>query len=276
MRVLSDVSPAGAALVAEQIFLTPRRHPRPTSEAEVLETARKRLSLPSTHGQLAAWEWGPADGPTVLLVHGWEGRGAQLGAMVAPLAAAGYRVVTFDAPGHGDSPGRHSSLIHFADAIASAAETLGPIHAIVAHSMGGPATLWAMRSRRLASRLVLIAPPLDLRDFSRELARTLAIPKDVRTRLHRRLAKRFGVPIEVLRADDVARAVRGPMLIIHDEDDQEVPVACGEAIARAWPGAAFVRTRGLGHRRILRQPDTVAAVARFISSPDDAPRPQPS
>ena len=52
--------------------------------------------------------WGA--GPSVLLVHGWEGRGAQLGALVDPLVAAGYRVVALDGPAHGDSPGRLSTL----------------------------------------------------------------------------------------------------------------------------------------------------------------------
>jgi pimeloyl-ACP methyl ester carboxylesterase len=269
MRVLSDVSPAGAALVAERIFLLPRRHARPIAEAEVLGAARVHRTLSTKYGELAAWEWGPADGPVVLLVHGWEGRGSQLGTLVGPMAAAGFRVVTFDAPAHGDSPGRLSSLVHFADAVARAAEAFGPLHDVVAHSMGGPATLWALRKRGPTPRLVLISPPLDVRDFSRQLARTLAMPETVRHRLHARLAKRFGVPVEALRADDVASTMRGPLLVIHDENDMEVPIECGVAIARAWPGAELVRTRGLGHRRLLRDGDTLATIMCFLSSPAD-------
>jgi hypothetical protein len=39
----------------------------------------------------------------------------------------------------------------------------------------------------------------------------------------------------------------------------------GEAVARAWPGAQFVRTTGLGHRRILRDPEVMARVTAFIA-----------
>jgi pimeloyl-ACP methyl ester carboxylesterase len=201
----------------------------------------------------------------VLLVHGWEGRGAQLGALVEPLTSVGFRVVAFDAPAHGDSPGERSSLFHFADAVERAAHVFGPLHGIVTHSMGGASTLWANRHGPLAVRLVMIAPPVDLRDFTRSLSRTLGLPEKVRGRVHRRLGARFGVPVEDVRAERLAATMRGPLLVVHDENDREVPIACGEAIARAWPGAEVVRTRGLGHQRILRDAETLRTVVRFVA-----------
>jgi pimeloyl-ACP methyl ester carboxylesterase len=266
MGVLSSVFPEGAAVLAERMFLTPRRHRRPPFERDVLRRAN-RVALLTQYGELAAWEWG-TDGPRVLLVHGWEGRGGQLGALVAPLTSLDFRVVTFDAPAHGDSAGGQSSLFHFADAVERAVEAFGPFHAIVTHSMGGASTLWASRNGPLASRLVMIAPPIDLRDFTRSLSRVLGLPEDVRGRVHRRLGARFGVSIEDVRAEHLASSMHGPLLVIHDEDDRDVPVACGEAIARAWPGAELVKTHGLGHRRVLRDPATLDAVVRFVAQPE--------
>ncbi|HEY8091254.1 MAG TPA: alpha/beta hydrolase [Polyangiaceae bacterium] len=263
LGILSRVAPEGAAAVAERMFLTPRRRPRPDAEWDVLLTG-EHVVLPTRHGDLAAWEWG-SDGPRVLLVHGWEGRGSQLGGLVAPLTALGFRVATFDAPAHGDSPGRRSSLFHFADAIESAAQVFGPLHGIVTHSMGGASALWAYRDGPLAARTVMIAPPVDLRDFTRTLSTTLSLPERVRQRVHRRLGARFGVPVEQVRAERLARTMCGPLLVIHDENDREVPIACGEAVASAWPGAELLRTRGLGHQRILRGADTLRAVVRFVA-----------
>jgi pimeloyl-ACP methyl ester carboxylesterase len=271
MQVLSRVSPEGAAAVAERMFLTPRRRERPAAEIALLERAR-RTTLPTRYGTLAAWEWGdtPSGAPTVLLVHGWEGRGAQLGALVPLLTSMDFRVVTFDAPGHGDSPGSRSSFFHFADAVQHAARAFGPLHAIVSHSMGGAVTVWASRDEALARRLVLIAPPIDLRDFTRAFSKTLGLPEEVRGRVHRRLGTRFGVPIEDARAERIAATLHGPLLVVHDQDDREVPIACGEAIARAWPGSELLRTRGLGHQRILRDPNTLQAVVRFVAQKGQA------
>jgi pimeloyl-ACP methyl ester carboxylesterase len=268
MGVLSRISPPGAAAIAERLFLSPRRHTRPESEREVLRRARS-LALPTQYGRLAAWEWGEASPgtsrPRVLLVHGWEGRGAQLGAFVDPLTALDFHVFTFDAPAHGDSPGSRSSLFHFADAVTRAVEEFGPFHAIVTHSMGGASTLWANRNGPLARRLVMIAPPIDLRDFTRSLSRMLGLPEEVRGRIHVRLGKRFGVPVEDVRAEKLASTMNGPLLVVHDENDRDVPLACGEAIANAWPGAEILRTKGLGHRRILHDPATLRTIVRFVA-----------
>src|SRR5205085_10246750 len=106
-RLPGGVGPAWAA----RLFTSPRRHPRPAREAAVLATARAvtldvvtRATGRDRAQRLAAWRWGT--GPTILLVHGWEGRGAQLGALVEPLVDAGFSVLTFDGPAHGDSSGK--------------------------------------------------------------------------------------------------------------------------------------------------------------------------
>jgi pimeloyl-ACP methyl ester carboxylesterase len=84
--------------------------------------------------------------------------------------------------------------------------------------------------------------------------------------LRRRLEARFHSSIwEFFSTDTNARAQTSPALIIHDEDDASVPLAQGELIAKAWRGARFIRTRGLGHNRILRDPATIETVVRFLA-----------
>src|SRR5205823_2922525 len=88
--------------LAERLFTSPHRHRRPERERAVLASGRQlslevTLRSPRWRGEqrrVNAWRWGA--GPTVLLVHGWEGRGSQLGAFVEPLVRAGLSVVAFD------------------------------------------------------------------------------------------------------------------------------------------------------------------------------------
>src|SRR5262252_7947571 len=106
-RVLGQVAPGLAAVVAARLFGTPPR--RQTAEAERHALAAARPGSVDTDGsRVATWTWGA--GPAVLLAHGWGSRGARLRSFVDPLVASGRSVVTFDAPGHGDSSGRTSSL----------------------------------------------------------------------------------------------------------------------------------------------------------------------
>ena len=99
-RVLSALAPALAARIAGRLFTTPPRARRPQAEIALLAAARARPMQIGAR-RIETWVWGA--GPSVLLVHGWGGRGAQLGALVGPLVARGFSVVTFDAPGHGAS-----------------------------------------------------------------------------------------------------------------------------------------------------------------------------
>jgi hypothetical protein len=40
----------------------------------------------------------------------------------------------------------------------------------------------------------------------------------------------------------------------------------GRAIASAWQGAELCSTRGLGHQRILRDPDVIGTVMQFLGA----------
>ncbi len=42
------------------------------------------------------------------------------------------------------------------------------------------------------------------------------------------------------------------------------------AVARAWPHARFLRTEGLGQYRILRDPQVIDRVVRFLADTDEA------
>jgi pimeloyl-ACP methyl ester carboxylesterase len=251
------VAPELTSAVAAHLFRRTRRSaPRP-GERGVLEGA-----LGWRIAGMQLWSWG--EGPTVLVVHGWNGRATQLGAFVEPLVARGYRVVAFDALGHGDSEGRQSSLPEFANCIRQVVEELGDVYGIVAHSLGGAATTFALAYGLRTERVVFVSPPADPRDFLKIFSATLGISDDVRVRVKRRVEKRLGVPMEEMLASALASRMRLPLLVVHDEEDKEVPVAVGRSVAEAWPGADLIVTRGLGHQRILRNPQVINAAVRFI------------
>ncbi len=284
LSVAEALSPALAARVSERVMFRTRRRAVPEAERDLLAVARF-TTVSSPHGRLPVWRWG--SGPTVLLVHGWNGRGAQLGGLVEPLVRAGYEVATFDAPGHGQAPGNESSMLHFADAIEAVLESIRPVlgsaHAIVTHSMGGPATVYAMsrfqrrgplaierelRETELpAKRFALVAPPIDVNEFVQGFARATSIGTEAERLLKRRIERRFGVTIDDLYAPALARRLSAPALVIHDADDREVPQSRGRKLAEAWPGAELIETRGLGHVRILRDESVVRRIVRFVDAP---------
>lgn len=263
------MAPGAAAEAAARLFLATRRHPLPERERVVLARAR-REALPSADGALPVWVWG-ADGPPVFLVHGWEGRGAQLGAFVEPLVAAGHRVVAWDAPGHGEAPGRSSSLVALARALEAAVGRFGPGAGLVAHSAGAVAATYAFARALPVERAVYVAPGADLVAYSRLFARRLGLPESFRRRVQVRVERRIGVAWSELEPLALAAAIDRPLLVLSDRGDREAPLSSVEALAARWPEARLVVTEGLGHRRILRDPEVVDAATRFLTGEAKAP-----
>jgi pimeloyl-ACP methyl ester carboxylesterase len=257
--------------LAERMFITPRRYARPDRERVVLAGARPFevdvvLRSPRWNGArrtLAAWRWG--FGPTVLLVHGWEGRGSQLGAFVEPLVAAGCSVVAFDALGHGASPDRRLYLTDFADCIAAVADAVGPLHGLVAHSFGAAAVLLAhARAGVDARRNVLVSPNVLVADAVARFATFLGLDASERDALERRIGEHAGVRADALALEPLVAGRDAGLLAIHDRDDREVGFRHAERLAAAWPDAELHATTGLGHRRILRDPDVIARAVEFV------------
>lgn len=259
---LSALSTDLAARAGERLFMTPPRVAAPAREREVL-AAWERFTVPTRRGALATWRRGA--GPTVLLVHGWGGRGGQLAPFAPALLAAGCRVVTFDGPAHGASPGRRASVVHFADALQDLVSATGA-RAAIGHSMGGAALAVALaRGLPLAAAAVIGSPRTPAGFFS-IFGDALALPGPVRERMRARIEAWAGVRMDDL--DVTALAPRGeatPLLVVHDRGDAEVGFASGEAIAGAWPGARLLATEGLGHRRILRDGGVIEAAVGFVT-----------
>ncbi len=262
LRFGERVAPDVTARFAERVFLSPRRLRRPIPEEAVLLSGT-RSSVRYQGMALPVWSWG--EGPTVLLVHGWEGRGSQLArAYVEPLTERGYRVVAFDMPGHGDAPSSPMSVIDFAEVIQRVARALGPIHAIVAHSVAGAAAVMAQARTHLADRLVIIAAPLHPRDFFRGYVDALELSPAMERRVLARLTARYGISLVDVDTRHSAPLIEVPVLVVHDESDPAVPYNHGTALAAALPRASLLSTQGLAHQRVLRAEPVIARVIAHL------------
>jgi pimeloyl-ACP methyl ester carboxylesterase len=261
-------APALGAVAAESLFLSPRRHARPAWEVATLEDAR-RFSVAYAGTRLPAWEWG--EGPTILLVHGWEGRGSQLGNFVAPLVRSGHRVVALDLPGHGDAQDARVSVVDFAQVLAQVHASIGPIHGVIAHSVGAAASAFAYTLTPFAERMVLIAPPRGPRRFFDGFVRYLSLDGATTRATEQRLKERYGVALDEIDGTLFAPFVRAEVLVVHDHDDREVPFEHGQQLAQALPSGTLLETHGLGHRRVLKDASVIAQVTRFVASPAARP-----
>jgi pimeloyl-ACP methyl ester carboxylesterase len=268
LAVASTLAPERAVDRAARLFSTPPRYAHTPREVELLKTGRGFVAN-SGFRRLAAWRFGSREQPAIVFSHGWGGRGAQFRQFVASLNEAGYQVVLFDHEGHGYSEGTESTLIHFVRGLEAVIDKVesggGTVAGLVGHSLGAAAIAAYLQASGRKLRSVLIAPPTSIERYSGYFARRLGIPEPIRRAMQesfeRRLGKRWS---EFELPHSVSRAV-APALVIHDADDADVPFASGASLARAWRGARLVRTQGLGHRGVLRDPGVVQDTLDFLN-----------
>ncbi len=260
---LGRIAPAPMGRWAYRLWFRTRRFPESAAGRRVAGHAvRETLQIDELN--VAIYRWGA--GPVVLFVHGWSGRGSQAAAFVEPLLHAGFQVIAVDAPGHGETPGDSTNILECAAVLRAVERACGPLHGAITHSFGGMVLAYSMQQGLRAERVVSLSAPATVEFLIDGFAQTLSMPPAVVANLRRRMELRFDDNFwERISMVNNVRGLTVPALIIHDADDASVPWQQGEMIAAAWPGARFMKTRGLGHGRILRDHDVVEAAVAFIS-----------
>lgn len=258
-RTLGRVAPSLASRISRRIFSTPRKF-APRDWELPFEAMATRERLPCGLSVLRA-----GDGPAVALIHGWEGRATQFAALAPALLARGFSVVAIDAPGHGHSRGKQSDPYRFAEALIEVSTHVGPLYAAVGHSVGGGSIALALSVGLSVSRAALIASPSSLHDVLHRFSAAVHLPPKATDHFVRDARRRIAA--RGYRTDDIEGALRSvqvPALVVHALNDKEVPFADAERMAGFWPGAALLPVQHVGHRRILRDPITIGAVAEFL------------
>lgn len=255
----TDVSEVGDHLSeAVNKFLTPRPIPLTSRDEELL---RQGTGLELACG-LAATAWG--EGSAVLLAHGWNSRRTHWGAFINALVAAGFRAVAVDAPAHGDSPGSQTNVFAYGNTLVGVGRELGPLAGVIGHSFGAGAVAIALHRGLKANRAALISGPASMVAVIEGWARHHHMAEAEIPMFVRRVEREVGVPIEALDIPQIAAEMNQPVLVVHDQGDEDIPVEAGLAVAAGWPGARTLITRRYGHRRILLAKEVLSEVVAFL------------
>ena len=271
LATLSGVAPRVAAHVGYRLLSTPPRvAERPWQRAIRLQARVERIRF--GRGDLAVYTWGEAGRPTVLMVHGWGARATHMGRMIEPLVAAGLRVVSFDAPAHGASWRGTTDLVEFAGAVDQVARHAGPLHAVIAHSFGAAMAQLAARDWGLQTdRQVLISSFDHCNWFCDAFGFHVGLPPAVVERMKRAMVTRNNGRFDWDRTSvvEMLRHSPRPTLLVHDEDDLEIPFAHSVALRDASVHATLLATRGLGHHRLLGDRSVIDRVVGFVREAAD-------
>ena len=262
-KILWGTSPRLAERLAVKLFFSPWNYPLSEEGKRWLDKGEP-FSIRVHEKKIQAWRWG--SGPGVLFVHGWSGRGIQFNRFIDPLVRAGFTAIAFDGPAHGASDGRSTSYFEFTDVVRAFFDPgLGlDIRGVVAHSFGAAAVINGLARQPESPGTVLIAPALMLRDMVTHSFERHGVPPALYENLLAVYEHRFGYSLQ---RDDPhlhLKDLRRSALVIHDQDDPIVAYGDSRAL-RQHPGILALQTTvGLGHRKILADPDVVETTVSHL------------
>lgn len=267
VRLASAVSPTLGGAVAHRLFFATRPRMRVPQRWASIDADARRETLVVGGRRVAVSTWGEL-GPLIVLVHGWRGRAAQFAPLVPPLRAAGYRVISFDAPAHGGSQGGPVDVRDWLAVLDELQRRHGRFAGVVGHSFGAFAALTAARHGLATDAVVAIAGAGRPQGFVGEFARRLDLGAAALAEFERRfLARIEETPASAARRyDGVAHPLdpEVPLLVVHGERDRELPLAESAALAEATVGARLVVVREAGHTRVLATLETCDAVLAHL------------
>lgn len=270
IRLTSFVSPFWAARIADARFFSPLPVPLMKREQAIMDRAEMRHDLCcKRQRRIAVYSWG--DGPAILLVHGWGARASRMCHLVSPLTAAGFRVLAFDAPAHGLSNGKQTSLAELQALLRELEQTHGPLHGLIAHSFGALACVYGLAHGLQVNKAVLISMPSRfawlIEQYAARLQMSAAVTAAVKNRVQRRFAAfgdSFDAVAEHFSPVNYVSRIEAQVMMLHDADDKQVPFEESKHLAAVWPQAVFVPSRGLGHQRILHDPALIQRIVEFL------------
>ncbi len=253
--------------------------PRPVAHSlpAAMATSAEDVTIPGKVLPMKAWlvrAEGRAEG-LVLFVHGWGHDAGRMAPLAAHVMAQGMSALLVDLPGHGRTGPveRYNAALMVDDLrsvrnwIAARSELAAVPSAILGFSFGGLGVYAAASRDPRWAALVLIAAPHGAMEAARIYLDGKGLPATWLDGLVRRaFVRAVGAEPETFDAERNLSSSRVPVLIVHGEDDEVVPIAHAEQLEASAPRglATMLRVPGAGHSAVLTDESVGEQVASFL------------
>lgn len=265
-KILEVTSPRLAAKFAIKLFTTPMKFKLPKREKAMDQASRQQLiDIPALGKKINVYHYGSSD-HKVLLVHGWSGRGTQLHSIADKLLKSGYSTLSFDAPAHGKSEGKTSDMTQFIACVLELEKQFGPFVYAIGHSLGAMTVLNAIKQGLKVKKAVTIGSGDIIKDIMDDFSSKLGMNIDTGNLMIKLFEKKFGETINNYSAYIAAKEVSIPVLIVHDNNDEDVPVSAAHHIQKYLADSELMITDGLGHRKILGDSKVIKKIIQFLTT----------
>ncbi len=251
---------------ALKLFFSPIKFKRPEREDKLYSAARKSILKNNLGNDFELMVWGEENEKSILLVHGWSGRGTQFHKLIEELLKHKWKVISFNAPAHGFSKQKQTSLLEFTYCCLQITNELGPIDFAIGHSLGSGALLNALDQGSNFKKIVSIGTPATIGMVVEDFSKLIGGSPKIASGILKHIENNFKVDVSKISSNYLAEKYNPEGLILHDAEDADVPVKNAQLLHKSWTNSSLHLSSGLGHRKILNHEDSISRIIAFLES----------
>ena len=265
--VSSVLNPEKTAQKSFDIFQKVRKKDIRNREIPFYQEARKsKIDFEDEH--IDIYELGDPHGEPVILVHGWDSNAGSMSQLAFKFEELGYRVITFNLPGHAFYLSAKTNLLECKNALKKVLNSLElnePI-SVVSHSFGSAVVANALaETDHEVKRMVFLTNPNKMRDIFEEFKEMIGLTRRAYRAMVRNTSEMLGGPIEMLDVSTNLKKFKfDKLLLIHDLEDKVLPFDNSFDINSDHENVQLIRMEKVGHYKMLWNDEVTGRAVSFI------------
>ncbi|MDJ0644865.1 MAG: alpha/beta fold hydrolase [Flavobacteriaceae bacterium] len=269
-KTTSFLTPRLSAFQAFKLFQKVRKKRVRKREEKFYELA-KHFKIPSEKEDIHCYELGNVRGNVVFLVHGWESNAGSMSRFAFDLASKGYRVISFDLPGHAKAKSNYSNLFVCKEAFRNVLKFIDPKEpfTVVSHSFGSAVSTYTLSELEYeVDKFIFLTSPNSLFEVFNDFKKFIGLTEKSFTHVIGRATSLLNEDVRQVNVDEkLSQISYSKLLLLHDKFDKVIHVKNSEKIkARNTEKAELKIYNKIGHYRMLWNDNVLEDTLSFIGN----------
>ncbi len=263
---LGSLFPRFSVYLFAKLFATLKKRKIKEKHINFLNTAKTEKVFIDEH-ELQFYFWGNSD-KKILIVHGWDGMTADFSELINALVKAGFSVVAFDLPAHGNSAGNLTHLPMVITLLKKIIPKYGSFYGVIAHSLGAAATAFSLAELNGSismSKLVLMGLHPVPFEFFKQFQYVLGINDKLFEKCVLYVEEKVGRRVRGMSVHEANSSISAEkVLLVHDENDQVANLKIIEKLNSEWKNSELFYGEHGGHYKHYKHPEVIERVVKFM------------
>ena len=269
-KVSSVLTPRWSAFQAFKLFQKVRKK-RIRKREEAFYSVARHFKVPSLDEDVLCYELGEVKGDLIFLVHGWESNAGSMSRFAFDLASKGYRVLSFELPGHAKTKSNYSNLFLCKEAFKSVLKFVAPKEpfTVVSHSFGSAVSTYTLSELDYTvDKFIFLTSPNSLFEVFNDFKKFIGLTERSFTYVLKRATSLLNEDVRTVNVDEkLAKISYSKLLLLHDKFDKIIPIKNSEKIQRTNDEKAELKTYNkIGHYRMLWNDNVIEDTLQFITN----------